>query len=555
MHQIYIPPCYNYLCMPHDSDLDRRTLLQYAGSATAAAATVSLAGCIGSDDGDDDNGDDDDDDTNGEDDEEFFVTVTQGEFPDTLDPVGDNSTPTYNVIDQAYEPFVYRDSGRDDLDAMGRPIARVVDDWERIDDQTIELTVRDGVTFHSGNECTAEDVAFSINRANGNFDVTSEVAAVIGAIDEAEALDDRTVEVRLDAVVPVIFRNLGAFGRVTEQAWIEDPDTDPTSEINGTGPFEMVDYEEGSHVDYEVFDDYWGDEPAVDGGRVDSRGEEGPRVDALEAGESDVITGVSPDRVPNVELNDDLRVESVPSIRTIFFVMNDFYEPFDDVDFRRAMNYAVDVDAIISSILEDLAEPTSQPTLEGHTGHNPDVDPYPYDPDQAEQLIEDSGYAGESITLVTPQGRYLGDTDIAEAAAGQIDELDNVSCEHEIREFGDLVGQIFAPDQDAAPPFFLIGWGVPTLDADYAMRDWFAPEGVSRMFNDEEIQTLLDEANNTVDDAERESLLQQANARARDQASWVFMHQQFSVYGVSEEVAWDPRQDEDILLEEMGPAE
>lgn len=538
--------------MPHDSELDRRTLLQYAGSATAAAATVSLAGCIGSED--DDDGDDDDD-TNGEDEEEFFVTVAQGEFPDTLDPVGDNATPTYNVIDQAYEPFLYRDSGRDDLDEMGRPIARVVEDWERTDDRTLELTVRDGVTFHSGNECTAEDVAYSINRANGNFDVTSEVAAVIGDIDEAEAVDDSTVEVHLNAAVPAILQNLGAFGRVMEQEWTEDDDNDPTSEINGTGPFEMVELEEGSYVDYEAFDDYWGDEPAVDGGRLTVRGEEGPRVDSLEAGEVDVITGVSPDRVPDVELNDDLRVESLPSIRTIFLVMNDAYEPFDNADFRRAMNYAVDVDAIISSILEDLAEPTSQPTLEGHFGHDPDVDPYPHDPDQAEQLIDDSGYAGESITLVTPQGRYLADVDVAEAAAGQIDELDNVSCEHEIREFNDLVGQIFAEDQEAAPPFFLIGWGVPTLDADYAMRDWFIDGAPSQMFNDDQIQEYLNDADDTVDDAERESLLQQANARANDQASWVFMHQQFSVYGVSEEVAWDPRQDEDILLEEMGPAE
>ncbi len=542
--------------MPRDSELDRRTLLQYAGSATAAAATVSLAGCIGSDDGDDGDDDDtdDDDDTNGED-EEFYVTVTQGEFPDTLDPVGDNSTPTYNVIDQAYEPFIYRDAGHDDPDDIGRPIARVVEDWERTDDRTIELTVRDGVTFHSGNECTADDVAFSINRANGNFDVTSEVAAVIGDIDEAEAVDDQTVEVHLNAVVPAIFQNLGAFGRVMEEEWTEDDDNDPTSEINGTGPFEMVDYEEGSHVDYEVFDDYWGDEPAVDGGRIDSRGEAGPRVDALQAGESHIVTDVSPDRVPEVELEDDLRVESLPSIRTIFLVMNDAYEPFDNVDFRRAMNYAVDVDALISSILEDLGEPTSQPTLEGHVGYNPDLDPYPYDPDQAEQLIEDSGYAGESLTIETPQGRYLGDTEMAEAAAGQIDELDNVSCDYEVREFTELVGEIFAPEQDAAPPFYLIGWGVPTLDADYAMRDWFAAEGGSLMFNDEELQGLLADADDTVDDDERESLLQEANARANDQAPWVFLNQQFSIYGVSEEIEWEPREDEDILLEEMSPAE
>lgn len=533
--------------MSQETDLNRRSFLRYAGTTAGAAATVSMAGCIN---GDDDDGDDDangDDDDNGVADEEFTVTVTQGEFPTTLDPVGDNSTPTYNVIDQAYEPFLYRNR-------EGEPIGRVVSDWERIDNRTIELTVRDGVTFHSGNECTAADVAHSINRANGNFEVTSQVAAVIGDIDEAEAVDDETVEVHLNAVVPAVFRNLGAFGRVTERDWIEDDDVTPSADINGTGPFELVEYEEDSHVEYEVFDDYWGEEPDIDGGRIDARDETGPRVDALLAGETDIVTAVSPDRFADIETEDGLRGEAVPSIRTIFLVMNDFYEPFDSVEFRRAMNYAVDVDAVISSQLNDLANPTSQPVLAGHNGHDPSVDPYPYDPEQAEQLVDESGHAGAEITIETPQGRYVGDTDVAEAYAGQIDELDNVSCDFEIRNFDNLVAELFAPEQEAAPEFFLIGWGVPTLDGDYAMGDWFKPEGASRTFNDEEIQSLLVEAEDTADLDERASLLQQASARAHDQASWVFSHQQFSVYGINEDVEWDAREDEDILLEEMSQA-
>ena len=546
--------------MQDNQDMNRRSFLRYAGATTGAAATVSMAGCVGGDDDDDDddangddaNGDDDPngvgngDDDNGED-EEFFVTLTQGEFPQTLDPVGDNSTPTYNVIDQAYEPFLYRD-------LEGEPIGRVVDEWERIDNRTVELHVREGVTFHSGNECTAEDVAHSINRANGNLEVTSQVAAVIGDIDEAEATGDRTVTVHLNAVVPALFRNLGAFGRVTERAWIEDDGVDPSSDINGTGPFQLVDYEEGSHVDYEKFDDYWGDEPAIDGGRVDSRAETGPRVDALLAGETDIITAVSPNRFPEIETTDGLRGDAVPSIRTIFLVMNDFYEPFDNVDFRRAMNYAVDVDAVLETQLEGLANPTSQPVLAGHNGHDASVDPYPYDPDTAEQLVEDSGYAGADITIETPQGRYVGDTDVAEAYAGQIDALDNVSCDFEIRDFGNLVDELFSPDQEDAPPFFLIGWGVPTLDGDYAMGDWFKPEGASRTFNDEQIQQYLADAEDEPDPDARRQLLEQASARAHDQASWVFSHQQFSIYGVNEDVDWDAREDEDVLFEEMSPA-
>jgi peptide/nickel transport system substrate-binding protein len=547
--------------MHESEDTDRRTFLKYAGVA-ATGATLGTAGCVGGDDDGDneseenggengmDNGGENGMDNGGENGMDGgleSVTVTQGAFPDNLDPVKDNSTPTYNVIDQAYEPFLYRDKD------TGEPIARVVDEFERIDENTVELQVREGVTFHSGDDCTAEDVAFSINRAADSE--VSEVAAVIGDIDEAVAVDDSTVELNLNAVVPVIFRNLGAFGRVTQQSFIEDDSIDATTNMNGTGPYQLVDNEEGSFVEYEIFEDYWGDQPDIPGARFNGRSEDGARVEALEAGESDVISAVPPDQMSSLRDADGLTAASVPSIRSIFLVMNDVLEPFTNAEFRRAMNYAVDVEAIINTALEGFGAQTAQPTLEGQNGHNPDIEPYPFDPDQAESLVEQSGFAGESITLDVPEGRYVGGVNVAETAAGQIDELPNVSCEANIRDFGTLVGEIFAPDQEQAPPFYLIGWGVPTLDADYAMRDWFGPEANSKMANNEEIEDLLEQAENTADPDERRDLLQQANARANEQAYRVFLHQQFSLYGYSDDIAWDPRPDEDILVEEMSSAQ
>jgi peptide/nickel transport system substrate-binding protein len=556
--------------MHESEETDRRTFLKYAGVA-ATGATLGTAGCVGGDDDSDnesengnqndssnggengmDNGGENGMDNGGESGSDGgqtleSVTVTQGAFPDNLDPVKDNSTPTYNVIDQAYEPFLYRDK------ESGEPVARVVDEFERIDENTVELQVRDGVTFHNGDDCTAEDVAFSINRAADSE--ISEVAAVIGDIDEAVAVDDSTVEVSLNSVVPVIFRNLGAFGRVTEKSWIEDDSIDATTEMNGTGPYQLVNNEEGTFVEYEIYEDYWGEQPNVQSARFNGRSEDGARVEALEAGESDVISAVPPDQMSSIRNASGLTASSVPSIRSIFLVMNDILEPFTSVDFRRAMNYAVDVGAIIDTALEGFGAETAQPTLEGQNGHNPDIDPYPYDPEQAETLVEESGFAGESITLDVPVGRYVGGVDVAETAAGQIDELPNVSCEASNRDFGTLVGEIFAPEQDAAPPFYLIGWGVPTLDADYAMRDWFGPEANSKMANDEEIENLLEQAENTADPEERVDILQQANARAHEQAYRVFLHQQFSLYGYSDDIAWEPRSDEDILVEEMSGAQ
>ena len=533
--------------MPRAEDIDRRTFLQYGGTAAVAASSVALAGCPADEPADDvDDTDDDVDDTDdGVDDdvdeEEFHVTVTQGPLTDTLDPVGDNSTPVYNIIDQAYEPFLYRD--RD-----GAIIERIVTDWERVGDNEVRLEVRDGVTFHSGNEMTPEDVAYSINRAN-DPDVSA-VAGVIGAIEEAR-VEDGAVHLDLEQVEPVIFRNLTAFGRVVEQAWVEDNDGDIDTIMNGTGPYELEEFVDDTRVVYDRFDDYWGEAPEPDGGTYNSAAEDSTRIDRLLAGESDIITAVPPGDIPEIDDADDVSSEFIASIRCVFLVHNDSIPPFDSREFRQAMNYAVDVEAIIDSILFEFGQATSQPTLEGHVGHNPDLEPYPYDPEQAEQLIDESGYADEEITLHTPVGRYVRDADVAETAAGMIDDLPNVTCDVERRDFGALVGELLDPDPETAPAYYLIGWGNPTLDANYTVGPWMGFDGIWRFFHNDELSDLMHQANEEADDEAREELLQEANRIAHEEAAWTFLHQEYSIYGTSDRIEWEAREDEDVLLEHV----
>ena len=418
------------------------------------------------------------------------MTITQGTFPTTLDPMGHNDTPTYNVVDQAYEPVLYRD-----LD--GDVIASIATDWERVDDNTVELEIRDGVTFHTGTELTAEDVAFSINRTN-NPDV-SDQAGVIGNIDEAYA-EDGSVVVELNAVEPAIFRNFSSFGRVMEQEWTEERSTgELATEINGTGAYELEEFADGSRVVFERYDDYWGENDASDRVVFNVVADEGTRVDRLLSGESDLITNVNPRDISEVNEADNASIGGVPSIRTIFLVMNDAKEPFDSLEFRQAMNFAVEVNAIIENILNGFGDRTSQPTLQGHNGHNPRMEPYGHDPERAEALVEESGHAGAEITVHTTSGRYLRDTDIAESLAAQIDDLDNVSADADLRETSSLFAETLDGDQETSPGIFLLGWGNPTLDANYVLEPWFTPDSIFSHFTDEELVDLIDRSNEIAD--------------------------------------------------------
>lgn len=541
-----------------DATTDRRSFLKYTGVAATGAVTTSLAGCLG-DDGDGEPTptptpppaeqglreleDELPDDPTREDllqhanaranylaihvflhqqysiyginedmswdaraDEDIIVrefetdldeaTFTQGTFPTAMDPADHNDTPTHNVMDQPYEGIVYRD--RD-----GRIIESIATDWNRVDDHTVEFVIRDGVMFHSGNEMTLEDVAWSINRFNNPDE--SQVATNMGDIEEARVEGDKVV-LDLNSLVPTLLINLTSFGRIMEKEWTEQRDRGDLNagEVNGTGAYQLVDFTDDVEVVYERFDDYWGEITGPQTVIFNAVEDEGTRVDRLITGDSDLITNVNPRDVDEVDDADGVEILGVPSIRSIFLVMNDAKEPFDSLEFRQAMNFAVDVEAIIDSILDGFGSPTSQPTLPNHFGHNPDVEPYGYQPERAEALVEESGYAGTELTVHSTSGRYLRDTDVAETAAAQIDELENVSANAEPRDTQALFAETLDGDQETSPAIFLIGWGNPTLDTDYALREWVDPEGAFgiKHFNDEELVSLLDQAQNLPSDPE-----------------------------------------------------
>ncbi|WP_241471318.1 ABC transporter substrate-binding protein, partial [Natrinema salifodinae] len=298
-------------------------------------------------------------------------------------------------------------------------------------------------------------------------------------------------------------------------------------------------------------DDYGGEAPPVERLVFNADEESSGRVSALEAGESDLTINVLPEDVQRVNDEQDTEARRVTSFRNIFCPMKNESEPFDSQAFRQAMNYAVDNQAVIDNVLSSFGEPMSQPTPPGVNGYNPDLDPYPHDPDQAEQLVEESGYGGVEIELVAPQGRYLNDADVAETVADQIDQLETVSCSADVVDFGVVSDANSAGMDDYEIPFFMIGWGVITGDADYGVSGFFQEGGGVQSFRDEELDQAIEESKGIEDPEEREQQLQAVNEMAREKAPWIFLHLQESIYGVHEDVEWDPREDESVWVWEM----
>ena len=427
------------------------------------------------------------------------VTITQSQMDSGLDPQDHRETPTDNIVLQAYEGLLTRD-------AEGTITTELASDYERIEPGRVRFTIREGPTFHNGDPLTPEDVAFSVNRIV-NDDVgglVSPQSDQLAGVTGAQVVDgERAVDVMSDGINPIVFALFASYGDMMQKSWVQNNDgAYINTHMNGTGPFRLANYQEGVQVVYERAPDYWGEPASAAGLTIQAAGESSTRVNQLLGGEADLAVNVPPQDVNRVRNADSAAISPVPSTRVVFNAMRYDLEPFSSPEFRQAMNYAIDIESIVENVLSGFADATGQPTLEGFTGFNSNVEPYPQNVKRAERLVEESGFVGEQLTLHTPVGRYLKDVEIAQAVANQIDQLGNVSCEVRQREFSALAGEVTTGNIEDKPPFYLLGWGNATFDASQTIIPLVTTDGELTSYSSDRVDSLLQEAQSLPGDQE-----------------------------------------------------
>ena len=523
-------------------NIDRRTVLRASGGAGLTAGLMSLAGCV--------------DDTAVDE-----VTITLSEFPDVEDPLDHITGDYFDVYDHVYEPLL-------DFEPGEGLFPRVIEDWEIVGGGTTEVQLRDDVVFHNGDEMTAEDVAFTINRTvNDEIGVASDIGAFgLGSIEGAEAVGDHTLNINYSAAPGLAEFEFGNYSRAMNREWTidnfgadepgESVSGDSPDAFNGTGPYEVVEYEPGVEIVLERFDDYWGEAPPFETVTFNAADESSTRVASLETGETDLTINILPEDVATVNEADGVEIRQVTSFRTVFLPMKNTVEPFDSLEFRQAMNHAVDNEGIVEDVLSGFGEARGQPVSPGINGYNPDVEPYEHDPELAEDLVREAGFTEDDpadIELTVPSGRYLNDEQVGLTAGDQIDDLSNVNCEVNVVEFPVVSDENSAgvDPEDIEHPFYMIGWGVITGDTDYGVNGFFNQEVPTRSFDDEELSNAIQDSQQIEDPDQRRQRLEEVNELAHEKAPWVFLHTQESIYGVNEDIQWQPREDESIFVFEM----
>ena len=302
---------------------------------------------------------------------------------------------TWGIFDGLiYEPLWY-------VDNDGNMIYLLATSYEIVEPLVLHIHLREGVTFTNGADFDAEDALFSLiswNHREGQ-------PAMFAQMDEeaSKVLDKYTLELALNEFNINFFIGIGLYTMFDKETY----DADALAVTpNGTGPYIVEDYVVNSHLNVTLRDDYWGTKPQTKTFQFVQLKEDSQRVNALQAGEVDVVSIPFQD-VDYVKTLDDIDVNVFPSVdaQAVLFNISPFSVFHENRDARLAVAYAIDRDAIVRNVFFNYAYKARMPG----PAHCTDIDDrffemgaygHGYDPDLARQLAESSGLVNQEIRLI-----------------------------------------------------------------------------------------------------------------------------------------------------------
>ncbi|MBI3953788.1 MAG: hypothetical protein HY330_04685 [Chloroflexi bacterium] len=262
------------------------------------------------------------------------------------------------------------------------------------DNLSVEFELRKGVKFHNGDGFSAEDVTYSLERMR-RPNLRASYKPNIARISKLEVLDQYKVRAVLSEPFPEILGNLEPFFGVVPKKYTEQiGDTAFMDKPVGTGPFKFVNLVPGDRLTVESFTDHYRRVPQFKTLVVRGIPEAVTRVAALKTGEVDAIDIVPPYEVPSLKANPNTDVVAEDVNETDFFLIStlDPSHPFAKREVRLALNYALNRDALVKDVFYGLARPATTLSAPYESGYDPNLKPYPYDPEKAKQLLAQAGY-------------------------------------------------------------------------------------------------------------------------------------------------------------------
>ena len=464
------------------------------------------------------------------------VTIAVTTEPSTLDPQAVNDRSSRVVTANLFESLL----GRDASTALVPVLAT---GYEAVDDDTWRFSVREGVTFHDGQALDAQAVADALNRML-DPDYSTQRDSYIRGISVVEAVDASTVDIHTDGVnatLPLQIAQLPIFAPGTADTVGENP--------VGTGPYVFESWERGQQITAVRNPDYWGEAPSIDAFTVRFIPDKQTSLAALQAGEVDLVLDILPEQVPLVP-----QALSVPATEYSYIALNALRPDLAPPEIRVAMNLAVDKDLIAETLYEGYAKPNDAQHLSpGMLGYNPDIGPFPYDPDQAREIMESHGWNEDNplfLEIYAPIGRYLRGVETTQAVATMLNDV-GFNTEVRLAEWTRFRAGSRIRGEEPGAYDARYGWNSNEWFDGARTRNFLVCGGSSSKLCDELVTDLFEQAGSTTDQELRNILYQRAWARLHENPHAVYLLQQDLIYGATERLDWQPRLDDEYLVSEM----
>ena len=471
----------------------------------------------------------------------------------TLDPHSQNHATTSTILAHAYEGLTRYSATYEIEPALATR-------WTYVSPTVVRFDLRRGVKFHDGTPFTADDVVFSFGRIR---QPTSTMAIYVTGVNDVKKIDDFTIEMQLATPTPLLLRNL-VFFRMMSKTWAEKNRATAVADFKskeenfasrntlGTGSYRITAWLPEQRVTMSAHTDWWDKTPGNVKELIYTPIKSDPtRVAALLSGEIDLLTDIPTQDVQRLRSDSKLKILDGAEVRTIFLAMDlgspelkyssvKGKNPFADKRVRQALSMAIDREAIKRSTMRGLSLPASLLVAPGVNGHTNELDAaIKVDTDGAKRLLAEAGYPeGFEVRFNCPNNRYVNDEEVCQAI---------VPMWARIGVKAQLVTENFATYSQKFQNFdtslYMLGWGVPTYDAQYTIQSIVRTRttGADGNFNfsrisDPVVDRLADAMKGEADVAKRNAMIREALLRIRDEVLVIALHHQIRPWAMKSNV-------------------
>ncbi|RZL88269.1 MAG: ABC transporter substrate-binding protein [Variovorax sp.] len=448
--------------------------------------------------------------------------------------------------------------------SFGRHAPRRVARFERLDQVGLTPTVwrfslRKDVKFHDGTPFTADDVVFSLERANAR-----ESALRSEWIKEVHKVDDATVDIETRAPFPILPDTISIIGMMSRK-WCEENKAQRPSDLrkgiensatfraNGTGPFRLKERQPSLRTVLVRNRNYWGKvESNLDEVVFTPIGNDATRVAALLSGAIDLMEPAPLRDVDRIRSSGNFTVLQGPELRTIFLGMNQKRDEllFSDVKgknslkdrrVRQAIYQAIDIETIKSQVMRNAATPTALMVAPAVRGFQADMNRrLPYDPDAARKLLAEAGYpSGFELGMHCPNDRYVNDAAICQAVAAQLAHV-GITVRLRMESKSLYFPRVLRHEVS----FYLFGFTPPTVDSQLTMTAVMStPDGTIRgqanagNYSNSQVDELTRRIESEGDDKKRNEMIREAFRIHQDDIGHIPLHQQTLAWAFSNRVS------------------